>query len=79
MISAVRFSGGVIEEITSSNIGLMRARGKVLEEKDKPLNKSGSRAKPTVAATTVAAPVLDCPAPDFENAEIRATRVLKRS
>jgi hypothetical protein len=77
MISAVRFSGGAIEEITSANIGLIEGDAQVLEEKDKPLDKSGSRAKPKVAATTVAAPVIGCPAPDFVNAEIRATRVLE--
>jgi hypothetical protein len=36
-----------------------------------------ARAKPPKAGTTVAAPRLGCPAPDFENAELKAQRVLE--
>jgi hypothetical protein len=74
MISAVRFSGGAIEEITTANIGLIEGDAKLLEEKDTPIKKE-PKLRPV--ATTVAAPVVGCPAPDFENAEIRATRVLE--
>ena len=46
------------------------AAGETRDETSKP-------AKPVVAAT-VARPVLGCPAPDFDDAEVRATRVLSR-
>lgn len=71
-VSAVRFTNGKIEQITESNIGFIEAaaKGELKEETTKPAPK-----KP-VAAVTVAQPVIGCPAPDFDPAEVRATRVL---
>lgn len=82
-VSIVRFSDGKIEEITESNIGLIESeatdtkppKADVISEPE--VEKSGKREKPTPkVATTVAQPVIGCPAPDFEAAEVRATRVL---
>lgn len=66
-LSVVRFVNGTIEEVNSSNIGLIEAEG---EETKK------STRKPRVAAS-VAQPVIGCPVPEFDEAEVRATRVLK--
>ncbi len=66
-LSVVRFANGTIEEINSSNIGLLEAAGEETSHKEK---------KPRVAAS-VAQPVRGCPTPDFDEAEVRATRVLK--
>jgi hypothetical protein len=61
LLSAVVFSGGKIEEVHRSEEGA--ARSGLLE-----------KAK---AAVTVAQPTIGCPVPEFERAEIRATRVLR--
>lgn len=72
-VSAVRFKDGKIEQITESNIGFIEsaAKGETVEEKEKPAKKPAP-----AAAVTVAQPVIGCPAPDFDPADIRATRVL---
>lgn len=68
-LSVVRFSGGKIEEITNSHIGLIEVASEKEALPAKP-------EKPTVAAT-VAAPVRGCPAPDFTRADVLATEVLR--
>lgn len=84
-VSAVRFHDGQIEEITQATIGLIETTGQSVppelpyrertpaEPEDK-LDKP--KPKKPAAAVTVAQPTVGCPAPDFEAAEIRATRVL---
>lgn len=61
-ISAVRFTNGRIEQFSEATLQTIDAPA----EEVKP-----------AAAVTVAQPVLGCPAPDFDDVEIRATRVLK--
>jgi len=61
ILSVVRFAGGAIEELVDTKEAVKKAK----EEK-----------KPAKAAD-VAAPTIGCPAPDFANAEVRATRVLR--
>jgi hypothetical protein len=60
-LSTVRIAGGKIEEITEATFTEIEER---------------ARQSDAVAAT-VSAPTRGCPAPDFERAEIRATRVLE--
>lgn len=64
-VSAVLFTSGRIEQVTEAT----------LQTIDAP-TKSISPSEPK-AAVTVAKPVLGCPAPDFDDVEVRATRVLK--
>jgi hypothetical protein len=61
ILSVVKFAGGAVEELIKPADAIERAR------KEK---------KPAKAAE-VAAPTKGCPAPDFENADLRATRALK--
>jgi hypothetical protein len=78
-VSAVRFRNGKIEEVTEANIGLIETTGEPVKEgpyrerSEHPTEPE--KPKPTVAVT-VAQPVVGCPAPDFEAADVRATRVL---
>lgn len=65
-ISAVRFTSGRIEQISEAT----------LQTIDAPVEETPKKEKPK-AAVTVAQPVLGCPAPDFDDVEVRATRVLK--
>jgi len=74
LVSAVRFAGGKIEEISESTIGLIDGTAEVIEETTEPKKRTPV---PEAVATTVAAPAIGCPTPDFERAEIRATRVLE--
>lgn len=66
-ISAVKFTSGRIEQLSEATLQTIDAE----EPKKKP-----KKERPT-AAVTVAQPVLGCPAPEFDDVEIRATRVLK--
>jgi len=68
-ISAVRFANGRIEQLSEATLQTIDAPAAEEPETEK-------EPKPT-AAVTVAKPVLGCPAPDFDDVEIRATRVLK--
>lgn len=61
LLTAVAFAGGRIEEVH---------RG----DGEAPLARVLDKAK---AAVTVAQPTVGCPAPEFDKAEIRATRVLR--
>jgi hypothetical protein len=63
-ISAVRFTDGRVEQMSEATLQTIDAPG------DAPKKKPA-------AAVTVAQPVIGCPAPDFDDVEIRATRVLK--
>jgi hypothetical protein len=82
-VSAVRFVDGRIEEITEANIGLIvEASGvetsRTEKAADKPAaDKPVAKTKTPKAAVTVAAPVIGCPDPDFDEADVRATRVLE--
>jgi len=75
LVSAVRFSGGAVVEKTDATLAPYRKGGDTTEPPSTPAPKV-VEPKPAVAAT-VAAPVQGCPAPDFDNADTRATRVLE--
>ena len=77
LLSVVRISGGQIEEVTEAMQGLIEAEAS--ESSDPEASKDArptTSAKPTVAAT-VSPPDRGCPEPDFPNADVRATEVLK--
>lgn len=68
-VSAVKFSSGRVEQVTEATLQVIDSTGEsqTSEKKtDKP-----------AAAVTVAQPVLGCPVPEFDDVEVRATRVLK--
>jgi hypothetical protein len=71
-VSAVRFSNGHLEQLTEATLQVIDAPPEQASEEPK----TAAKPKPK-AAVTVAQPVLGCPAPDFDDVEIRATRVLK--
>lgn len=62
--SFVRFADGKITEFGADDVAVPQIAGKPKKE------------KPT-KGTTVDRPTIGCPAPDFDRADIRATRVLK--
>ena len=66
LLSAVVFTGGRIEEIHRLPNGEMAIEKPVAASIEKPR-----------AAVTVAQPALSCPVPEFERAQVRATRVLR--
>lgn len=71
LLTAVVFKNGKIEELhRTEKEGEVRA----LAVKAKDAVVEGARA---VAAVTVASPALSCPVPEFERAQVRATRVLR--
>lgn len=70
LLSAVRFSGGKIEEVTSRLVTQFESTETLVTTEAAP-----PPPRPE-AAVTVAVPVQGCPAPDFEQAEVRATAVL---
>ena len=87
-VSAVRFHDGKIEEVTQATIGLIETSGEPLPPAEGPYRERTEDRqdeepplpvplppKPEVAVT-VARPTVGCPAPDFEAADVRATRVL---
>jgi len=73
-LSAVRFTNGRIEELTEATLATIDAQPEpvVAEAKPEPVKKPEPE-----RAVTVSQPVLGCPAPDFDEVEVRATRVLK--
>jgi hypothetical protein len=78
-ISAVRFTNGRIEQLSEATLQVIDAPEEEPVDNVVPIKKKEEEkpaAKPA-AAVTVAQPVLGCPAPDFDDVEIRATRVLK--
>lgn len=70
-ISAVKFSGGKIEEVTVANQGLIEVVSKV------PGKDEEGPVRAEAVAATVAAPVRGCPEPDFTPADVRASAVLR--
>lgn len=86
-VSAIRIAGGRIEEVTRSTFDegsvatASEGGGGPFREAMKPTvvppKEPEKKPEPQkVVATTVAAPQLGCPPPDFPPAELRATRVL---
>lgn len=69
LLSVLRYKNGAIEEVTDKTMGILDAE--VEAEADQ------SSTKKPIAAVTVAAPTIGCPAPDFEAIDLRATRVLR--
>jgi hypothetical protein len=85
LVTAVRFADGVVEEKREASLA---PKGETTEPASPPspppvptpeeLAAAAALVTTTPAkAVTVAAPVRGCPPPDFENADIRATRVLE--
>lgn len=70
-ITAVRFSDGSVTQLSEATLKTIDVPAETPANADTP-----ALAVPK-AAVTVAQPVLGCPAPDFDDIEIRATRVLK--
>ena len=68
LLSAVVFKNGKIEELHRTESG----EGKSLVAKAK-----DAVAETAKAAVTVAQPTVGCPVPEFERAQVRATRVLR--
>lgn len=66
-VSVIRVSGGKIEEVSEATV---TAKVEAAKEAAKATDKD-------VVAATVALPERGCPAPAFEEAELKATRVLK--
>jgi hypothetical protein len=79
LVTAVRFQDGRMEEVTESRYDDVKLIESVCAKEEKPKPKPEPE-KPlietTATATTVAAPFTGCPLPDFETADVRATRVL---
>lgn len=86
LVSAVRFSDGKMQEIIEADYverdeagreikGRRAEEGKLLSMKPKV---ESDPPAPEAIAATVAKPYVGCPAPDFENAEIRARYVLEQ-
>jgi hypothetical protein len=77
LVSAVKFSNGKIEEIREQPFKTDAPPSESLVDKAKAVVETVKDvAKEAVAATTVAKPVLGCPAPDFSPARCRAREVL---
>lgn len=68
LLSAVVFKNGRVEE-------LHRGETPYRDQPEKTTEKE--RVERPAAAVTVAAPTIGCPVPEFERADVRATRVLK--
>jgi hypothetical protein len=78
-VSAVLFTNGRVEQVTEATLQIIDAAAETgtassAASHDEP--KPEEKKKPK-AAVTVAQPVLGCPAPEFDDVEIRATRVLR--
>ena len=83
-LSAVRFTNGRIEELTESTLRQIDTPPEpvvtdVAAAPEAPAKEEPKPQKPPKVekAVTVSQPTLGCPAPDFDDVEIRATRVLK--
>jgi hypothetical protein len=72
-LSAVRFANGRIEELTEATLATIDAAPEPVTTEVKKEEKKPAPER----AVTVSQPVLGCPAPDFDEVEVRATRVLK--
>jgi hypothetical protein len=76
-ISAVRFTNGHVEQLSEATLQVIDAPARSISAADELAQPQKKPEKHPTAAVTVAQPVLGCPAPDFNDVEIRATRVLK--
>lgn len=82
LVTAVRFSDSSLEEKTKDEASY-RTSARDIEVKDvtpedpKAEEKKDEKKKEATAIATVAQPVIGCPLPVFERAEVRATRVLE--
>lgn len=76
-LSVVRFGGGKIQEMTERVLENLESPQPSASDTSKSTKKETSPPEPKAVATTVAAPVLGCPAPDFVQAEIRAAEVMR--
>jgi len=80
LVTAVRFSDGSVEE-KASELGDYRVNAQKLGDDDKPKEEPKKEEKKPEkepkAAVTVAAPERGCPPPSFDEAEVRASRVLE--
>ncbi len=80
-VSAVLFTNGRVEQVTEATLQTIDSGREAspsasspADPADKPKPKAEKKPK---AAVTVAQPVLGCPAPEFDDVDIRATRVLR--
>lgn len=69
-ITAVKFTNGRVEQLTEATLEVIDAQS------SGELAVSAVNTPKPEAAVTVAQPVIGCPAPEFDDVEIRATRVL---
>lgn len=84
LVTAVRFADGVVEEKRDA-LAPYRKEGDTTEPPTLAPNEKAATveeqpspvAAAALKAVTVAAPVIGCPPPDFEEADVRATRVLE--
>ena len=78
-ISAVRFSNGHVEQLTEATLEVIDAPADpaVTQAVETPAPAKEKKKPAPKAAVTVAQPVRGCPAPDFDDVEVRASRVLK--
>lgn len=80
VLRVVRIGDGKIEEIRDRDFEEKKAEVKPEEPSTAlavPAHTKPAKKEPAAAATTVAAPVLGCPPPDFEDVHKRANRVLR--
>jgi len=79
LVSAVKFANGKMEEVTEATFKLTATSNAKPPTTRSEAGETTSRSTPTpepAVATTVAAPVRGCPAPDFSPARLRAREVL---
>jgi hypothetical protein len=76
-LHAVKISGGKIEELTSATVGLIESAASEPASSETKKSNSTSSAAPSVLATTVTPPDRGCPEPDFPQADVLATEVLR--
>jgi hypothetical protein len=76
LLDAVRFSDGRIEEYKIAATEKPKEKAEAEAKEDKPKEKEKPKDEPKAGAT-VAKPTVGCPRPDFDPADVRATRVLK--
>jgi len=85
-VTVVRFGGGKVQEMTERHLDLLEspaapAGGLTSAEPAPPADNPAPLAATgtdDVKATTVARPVRGCPAPDFDQAEVRAAHVMRQ-
>jgi hypothetical protein len=78
IVSVVKFSGGVMQEIAEGEYDDKTPESLPDPYRGpKPPEPTPAALAEPVAATAVARPTRGCPAPDFESADVRATRVLR--